>query len=511
MKERSIIESTKIVIVTLVFVKIVGFIKQAVIAAYYGTSGDVDRFLLVSELMENLGVAIFSAIAISFVTLYVDIKNRKGEEGGAVLTSNIFVAFLPILIIAIVLVVLFSDQIAIIVAPGYSGADKILISQYIKLFSLTIINMFIFYLGNAVLEAEKQFFPGKIVGVIRSVSIILAVVVLSDKMGITALIIGTMVYYLLESVFILICVKRKMNFRLDKPFRDRNFIEILKLGWPLFISYGTVQIQSIVDKAIGSGLPEGSISALSYSGYLYNTTHSILIGGLCTVIFSYFTSYVAEKKETTLLNVLYKAIKILCIVLVFITVCYIGYAEDIVEIVYQRGEFGQESTNNVALAFIAYSVGLIFIGIRDVMIRAHYAYKDNKQAMINGIIGVCINIIASILLSKYLGFVGIALATSLSSMCIAMLSCYTVKKDVLEFKISSLGACFLKMSIAGGVLLVCVILLNKFVVIGNVFVDLFLKGLISIIIYIFLLKVLKVKEMDELENIFIRKLKHRKN
>ena len=145
------------------------------------------------------------------------------------------------------------------------------------------------------------------------------------------------------------------------------------------------------------------------------------------------------------------------------------------------------------------------------MIRAHYAYKDNKQAMINGIIGVCINIIASILLSKYLGFVGIALATSLSSMCIAMLSCYTVKKDVLEFKISSLGACFLKMSIAGGVLLVCVILLNKFVVIGNVFVDLFLKGLISIIIYIFLLKVLKVKEMDELENIFIRKLKHRKN
>ena len=39
--------------------------------------------------------------------------------------------------------------------------------RYIKLFSLTIINMFIFYLGNAVLEAEKQFFPGKIVGVIR--------------------------------------------------------------------------------------------------------------------------------------------------------------------------------------------------------------------------------------------------------------------------------------------------------------------------------------------------------
>ena len=102
MKERSIIESTKIVIVTLVFVKIVGFIKQAVIAAYYGTSGDVDRFLLVSELMENLGVAIFSAIAISFVTLYVDIKNRKGEEGVAVLTSNIFVAFLPILILSLI-------------------------------------------------------------------------------------------------------------------------------------------------------------------------------------------------------------------------------------------------------------------------------------------------------------------------------------------------------------------------------------------------------------------------
>lgn len=217
----------------------------------------------------------------------------------------------------------------LIVAPGYIGTGRVLISQYIRLFSITIVNMFIFYLGNAVLEAEKQFFPGKVVGIIKSICVITSVIFLFDKMGISALIVGIISYYLLESFFILVCVSRKLKFHIKNPFKDENLRKIIKLGWPLFISYGTLQIQSIVDKAIGSGLPDGSISALSYSGYLYNTTHSILIGGICTVIFSYFTTYVAEKQHGLLLEVLYKCIRVMSIILCFVVVCYIGFAEDI--------------------------------------------------------------------------------------------------------------------------------------------------------------------------------------
>lgn len=113
MKERSILKSTRIVVITLLCVKIIGFVKQAVIAAYYGTTGSIDKFLLVSELMENLGTAIFSAIAISFLTIYVETKLEKGQKGVELLTSNIFVACLPIILIFVFLLICFSEQIAV--------------------------------------------------------------------------------------------------------------------------------------------------------------------------------------------------------------------------------------------------------------------------------------------------------------------------------------------------------------------------------------------------------------
>lgn len=510
MAEKNILSSAKVVVLTLVFVKCIGFIKQAVIAAYYGTSGAIDQFLLVSELMENIGAAIFSAISISFLTIYVEIYTKEGREGSSRLVSNAFAFFIPIVFLLIILVTFFSDQIANVIAPGYTEAQSQLVSKYIKLFSVTILMMLIFYLCNAVLEAEKVFFPGKIVGVIRSVTVILAIVFLSNKMGINAMLVGVMTYYVIESCFMLICIRKKVNFKVRKPFSDERLRKLLKLSLPLFVSYGVVQIQGIVDKAIASGLSEGSISALSYSGYLYNSTHSILIGGLCTVIFSYFSTYVVEKKEDLLLNTMYKYLKVMVLILAMITTLFVGYATDIVSIVYERGAFNQESVDIVALAFSAYSFGIVFIGIRDILIRAHYAYQNNKQAMYNGIIGVAVNIVMSIILSKYLGIAGIAFATSISSFCIAVISTQTIKRNIALFKISKLTSFFIKILAASMSTLFVAYFFNRYINCGLLLFNLMGKCILSMIIYLCVLKLLKCKEIDDAKVLILNKLRCRK-
>lgn len=509
MKEKSIFGSVKIVILTLVGVKLIGFVKQAVIAAYFGTSADVDKFLLVSELMENLGIAVFSAIAITFLTLYVEANVAGGKESSNKLTSNVFLFFLPFVLLIVILLFVFSSQIANLVAPGYHGTDHLIISKYIKMFAVTVINMFIFYICNAVLEAEKVFFPGKVVGVIRSVCVILSIVFLSGKIGIYAMYIGVIVYFLLESTFVLVYVKKKIRFRFCKPYRDPRITKLLKLSVPLFISYGVLQIQSIVDKAIGSGLPDGSIAALSYSGYLYNTTHSILVGGLCTVLFSFFTGYVAEKKYDLVLETLYKYLKISIIILAFISFVFIGYAKDIISIVYERGVFGQDSVDDVSIAFCAYSIGLVFIGIRDIMIRTHYAYQSNKAAMINGIAGVVVNILMSLILSAFFGFAGIALGTSIASICIAVLSCQTIKKSIPAFRMTAIGLFLVKILVAAAGMSAGIYLMNRFFAIGNIFISLFVKCILSLALYWLLLKALKCGEINEIKAVIINKMKNR--
>ena len=190
MAKKSIFSSVKIVVITLLVVKLIGFLKQAVIAAYFGTSGEIDKFLLVSEFMENLGAAIFSAISVTFLTMYIDTLVAKGKAESHKFISNVLLTLAPVVFVLMIVFLLFAHQISLVIAPGYKGNDSLLIAKYIRLFSITMLNMFIYYVSNAVLEAEKVFFPGKIVGVIRSVSVISAIVFFAHKLGISAILIG---------------------------------------------------------------------------------------------------------------------------------------------------------------------------------------------------------------------------------------------------------------------------------------------------------------------------------
>ncbi|WP_428260203.1 lipid II flippase MurJ [Gallibacter sp. Marseille-QA0791] len=505
---KSISGSIKIVIITLLAVKLVGFLKQAVIAAYFGTSGEIDKFLLVSETMEQFGGAICSAIAITFLTIYTEVLLKGGRKESNKLISNVLSFILPAVIFLAIIFIIFSDQIANIIAPGYDKSENAIVSKYIKIFAVTLINIFIYYVCNSILEAEKIFFPGKVVGVIRSFCIIISIIMLSKRLGIDAMLVGTMAYYLLESAFIFICVVKKIGFYFCKPWKDERVKYLLKISIPLLISNGILQIQGIIDKAIASGLPEGGVSTLSYSGYLYNTTHSVLIGSICAVIFSYFTSYVAEKSNDILLETMYRCIRSLTLILVFVTLIFIGYSFDIVEVIYERGAFGASATEDVSTAFCMYSISLVFVGIRDIIVRAHYAHKNNKKPMINGIIGVIINCSVSILLAQIWGFAGIALGTSLSYIAIAVLSCFTIKSDIQEFRIMKLAPFFIDVIIISVGVVVTMFLCNKFINTSITIMDFIIKVCITGLVYICGVFLLKLEESNKIRSAILKLLKH---
>lgn len=500
-----IIKSVSSVMILLLVVKFIGFIKQAVIAYYFGTTREIDTFLLVSEFMENLGTAVFSAISVSFLTIYVEELEKKGRDSSSVLTCNVMVAFLPLVAILTLFFLMFPQTVITIIAPGFTANQRRLASKYIALFAISIINMFICSLATAVLEGEKTFVPGKIVGIIRSICVIIACVFFSHKNGIYAMLIGVLAFYMIETVYLLMCMRKKVRFRVENPWKDKRIKNLIVLSFPLFISYGSVQLQGIVDKAIGSGLPAGSISALSYSSYLFNMVHSIIIGSICTVLFSYFTSNVAKREYRALQESLYHYIKLLLLLLFPIVEIILINSKDIVDVVYGRGHFDETSISNTAVALCAYSIGIIFIGIRDLLIRAHYAFKDTRQAMINGVVGVIINIFLSLMLSRVSGFVGVALATSLSSMIIAFLSLWTIRKYMPTFSINVLKAFIIKSLLVFVIMLVATAGIKSLVTIGNCFIRLVINAGFAGATYILLLKMFKFEELDIIE----RKIKMR--
>ena len=109
------------------------------------------------------------------------------------------------------------------------------------------------------------------------------------------------------------------------------------------------------------------------------------------------------------------------LILMPVTIICLVNSEHIVSLIYKRGAFDKASVITTSRAFIGYIIGILFIAFRDIFIQVLYAFQKTKEAMINGIAGVAINIIFSLLLSRFYGVFGITIADSIAYIAVVFI------------------------------------------------------------------------------------------
>ena len=124
------------------------------------------------------------------------------------------------------------------------------------------------------------------------------------------------------------------------------------------------------------------------------------------------------------------------------------FSKEIVVLLFGRGAFTPEAAEMTSNALFYYSIGMIAFGLRDILARAFYALQDTKTPMINATIAVVVNIILNLILSRYMGIGGLALATSISAVVSALLMFITLRKKIGGFGLKEISASFVKISIA---------------------------------------------------------------
>ena len=426
-KKQSVVRSATSLIALTVLVKLIGFIKQIVISYSFGTSLPMDLYLIVTGFVSEIGVMFFASIAINVLSIYNEKKQVASESNRFI--SNTITVLLALSVFLVILVDLFAGPITKLLAPGFDEQQLITAAGKLRLVSFLLLNICISNVCIAVLNAEKDFNIAKSIGIIQSVLIIAACLLLRKTMGIRAMYLSFIVYYLIENVFLLWRTANYVKFKPFQAFRDRDVLNLVRLSIPLFVSNAVIQINAMVDKAIASGLEEGSVSALSYGSFIFSTIHSVIIASVTTVLISFFSQYVIEKNNEMIVQKARNSIILLIGLLIPVTIVSAFNAEDIIRVIYARGSFGEDAVRMTSLAFLGFSFGIIFIAISDVFLQILYAYKDTKGAMICGVIAVAINVVLSITLSKFLGILGIAVADSVAYLAMTLLRAFRASKS----------------------------------------------------------------------------------
>lgn len=414
------------------FGKALGFIKQSIIAWAFGSTGFTDLFNSAEGFVAMFIHIIGNAAEPTVLTSFIQLKENGKETESKQLISDCYGLFLIISIVIIGVVFLFSSKISNIIGLSYSLKQKEELKLFMIILSPSIALSALRGVSIGYLDSENMFLSGRLSTLFYSICMIISVLVFKELLGYKSLLLGFLLGYFTHSLTVLYIVLHRIGIRIPNPFKNNECRSILKRIIPIAISISVVDIGHLVDKIIASSLVAGSVSSLSYGQVASSDiVHSVLISSIGAVLFPHIARSVAsENISFNLINHVKQYLSFLTFLTGCITVFYLIEGYDLIRFIYERGNFTKEDTSLVFSVAANYSIGFVFLANRDILVKTHYAFQDTFSPMLSSVVGVCVNLILSIILSKTYGVSGIALATSISLLVNCIILIATLKKHL---------------------------------------------------------------------------------
>ena len=396
--------------------KLFGFAREMLVAAYYGASWQTDAFNMAIGII-GLSTAILSmGVTTVIVPMYNHRIVKEGKQGADNFASNILCITSLIYGILSLLGIIFAPILTKLVAPDFDNVTSELSIRLLRiLFIFNIVTNITDFL-NAMSRSNKRFLVPSLIGFPLNISIIIFIIILSNRIGIYAMAIGYITAFLIQTLMIGISLRKIFKFKPIFNFTNGDMKEIVVLCVPIFMSIGVDELNAVIDRMLASGLVEGSISAMRYALRLRELPHGIITASIITVIFPMFSQYAAKQEFDNLKALAMKAMSALFAVMMPITLVCVYYSKEIVKIVYERGAFTHEQTTLTANILVFLVPSLFFIGGTQVLNNAFYGMQDTKTPRLGAVIAVGSNIVLNLILVKYMQAAGLALATSIAFM-----------------------------------------------------------------------------------------------
>ncbi|MEH6587735.1 MAG: murein biosynthesis integral membrane protein MurJ [Halioglobus sp.] len=407
--------------------RVLGLVRDVVIAAFIGASANADAFFVAFKI-PNFLRRLFAEGAFSqaFVPVLADYKEQGAQDAVKALVDRVAGVLGGSLLILTLITVAASPLVAAIFAPGFVGqpekfqltADMIRITfPYLLLISMT-------GFCGAILNSYGRFAVPAFTPVFLNLSMIFAATVASPwfEEPVFALAWGVFFAGVIQLLFQL-----PFLYRLDlvpRPVvdtKDEGVRRILKLMIPALFGVSVSQINLLLDTVLASFLPTGSVSWLYYSDRLAELPLGVFGIAIATVILPNLSAHRAASREDQFASTLDWAMRSVLLIGVPAALALILLAEPILITLFQYGALTPSDVDMAALSLRAYSLGLIAFMLIKVLAPGYYARQDTATPVKIGIIAMAANMVMNLAFVLPLlwyfnvGHLGLALATSASA------------------------------------------------------------------------------------------------
>lgn len=499
----SIAKAAAILTIVSAVTLIISFLKESVIAYYFGTSSVADAYTVAVDLPITIFSALSMAVSTVLIPNYTDRLVKEGKKTAEYYACNLTTVVLIASIILLMLGECFSGQIVNVSAPGLNFDTMTLAVRLFRIVLPATLLALLVKINTGICNSHKEFLAPALAPNFLSFSIIIGLIIFSSKYGIYAATYATIFGAVVELVYSCIVRRKYVHYRPFIDIKDKTLKKSIRMAIPVFLGISAAELNKIVDKVVSSLFETGSIASLNYAAKLSSGISNLLITAIATVIFPEMATSVAGGDEESAAKTYVFSINIYILLLVPMIVGGTFLSQEIIKIIYGRGLFDNAAVKNTAPIFACYLACLLFSAFRQSSSRFFYSYGNTKLPMINTLIGVALNIAFDLIFAKIFGVPGLALATTISTAIISFILMVQIKKKNAYVKYKDVCACGLKSFVASIAMFIAIWSI-KFVASNINYMDSFLWTLVfafvevvtGVVVYTVMLLVLKVDEVN---------------
>lgn len=406
--------------------RVLGFVRDMLMARYVGATFASDAFLVAFRL-PNMFRALFAEGA--FSAAFIPMFNRKIAEQGGNLTPGLRFAedalsvLLPVLVVFTIIMLAAATPVVWILSGGFNGVSDAQFDYAVELSRITfpyLLFISLVSLLGGILNSIGKFWVNAAAPILLNLTLIVALLGFNgptelDTARVQA--IAVTVSGFLQLLWLMAaCRQSGVSLRLRRPRLSPDVKRLMKLILPAAAGAGAVQINLVISTALAAGLlAEGSVSYIYYADRLNQLPLGLIGIGLGTVLLPTISRQLGGGKDAEAMETQNRGMELALFFSLPATAALMICAVPIIRTLLQHGAFTAYDTLQSAYALAAFSTGLPAYILVKVLTPGFYARSDTRTPVRFAVISIAVNLVLNLALIFPLKHVGPALATAIAS------------------------------------------------------------------------------------------------
>ena len=416
--------ATGVVGVAILCSRLLGLVREVVIASLFGASRSLDAFLTAFR-APNMLRDLFAegALSTAFVTTFSKKIQNEGDRSAWGLANKVATLTTVFMSIVVIIGVIIAPFLVSILAPGFDAEKAALTVVLARTMYPFILLVSLAALVMGMLNAKHVFGMPAMASSFFNIGSIVGGVSLGYWMdpafgprALIGLALGTLIGGFLQlAVQIPSLLKVGFVFRPDFNWRDEGVRKVLQLMGPAVIAASAVQVNVLINSIFASYLQDGAVSWLNIAFRLMQLPLGIFGVAVATVTLPLVSRSAAAGNIPEFRGALAHALRLVMLLTIPSAIGLIILAEPIISLIYEHGRFTAASTLQTAGALRFYAAGLVGYAAIKVLAPAFYALDKRHLPMIVSLLSIVENFSLNWLFTRYLGWGhrGLAMSTAL--------------------------------------------------------------------------------------------------